>query len=238
MSKTKIVAKAAKRLSVLMGEGPMLAIGRALGSTRGISRGFSLSNTQLKKVVSAAGTFRKQEFSALAKYAPQLKYNANQGLGINVLNRSVVGLGKPGWRETVRHEGVHASLRSWWTGSKNSASSLNEFLYSKLGHITPTGELSPLLKKINRYGDSRFWSEFVSYGSTNSKYINAFEPYRKVLAKEPALKGIFKQKGVSYSGIKRQFKQTAGTHTVLENKKIMHNISNQRMKTEHLFRVD
>jgi len=236
MSKAKIASKVVKRLNVLMGEGPMLSMRSAYGSTGSIRRGFSLGNSQLKKVVNAAGTFRKQEFSALAKYAPQLKYRAQQGLGINVLNKSAIGLGKAGWRETIRHEGVHASMRSWWTGSKNSASSLNEFLYSKLGHITPSGELNPLLNKINKYKDSRFWSELVAYGSTNPKYMSAFEPYRKVLAKEPALKGIFNQKGVSYSGIKRQFKQTAGTHTVLESKKIMHNVANQRMKTEHLFR--
>ena len=231
-------AKIAQRLSILMGEGPMRAIKEALGKSGRIPRGLSLSNTQLKKVVETAGTFRKQEYSALSRYAPQLKYSAKRGLGLNVLSKSAVGLGKPGWRETVKHEGVHASLRSWWTGSKNSAASLNEFLYEKLGHVTPPGELNPLLNKINRYGNSRFWTEFVAYGSTSSKYTSAFEPYRKILSKEPALKGIFKQKGVSYGGIKRQLKQTAGTHTVLENKKIMHNVSNQRMKTEHLFRVN
>lgn len=237
MPKISSATRMAKRLNILMGPGPIRGITRALGESGISPRGFSLSNEQLKKVLDIAGNFKKQEYSSLAKYAPQLRERVRLGLGVNVLNKYSVGLGLPGWRTTIRHEGIHSSLRSWWTGSKNSAATLNEFLYEKLGHITPGSELSPLLKKINRYGDSRFWTEFVAYGSTSSKYANAFEPYRQVLAKEPALSGIFKEKGVSFSGIKRQFKQTVGTHTVLEDKKIMHNFSNQRMKTGHLFKV-
>ena len=92
-------------------------------------------------------------------------------------------------------------------------------LLDEIGHIDSS------IGKKAQSNVSRAWSP-----STTTTVENmSLEQYNMMMES----KGL--SWGVMSTGPTRQFKPTAGTHTVLESKKIMHNVANQRMKTEHLF---
>ena len=98
-----------------------------------------------------------------------------------------------------------------------------------------------------------YWFKYYQGGSKSVETIrkNAYERSLRsfdkktiddLMSMSSAGRGVKAQKNLTIAMASqgsggRQFKQTAGTYKVLEDKKIMHNISNQKMKTDHLFRV-